>query len=145
MLIFQGIHTGSYLSLFSKQNSDVTSKIYGPTFDPRSSGNCYIRFWISMEGNSTKTGKYILGLENVRTGAFTELYRSIVFPFNQFGFVREEHLIYKLAEIDSRSRLIIQGSFKEFTMLLFLKNNFNCSTRLLVSSWRFVHQELHSD
>ena len=105
-----GIRSGKYLALYSAYSANTTAKITGPILAPTlaPASDCRIRFWFSMEGNRTNSGKLSLGAENLSTGLVTRLWTTYdyQFPLNSFGFMRRDVTIPKFS---NRFRLVFTG------------------------------------
>ena len=106
---FSGMQSGKYLELRSSLNSDTSGELSGPTLEP--SNNCRIRFWYSMEGNSTNNGKlYLLYVTVNQSPNFILPHWATEpeqFPTLTFGFNRVEVTIGRMS---GTTRLFFRGN-----------------------------------
>ena len=82
-----GIISGKYLVMQSSETSATSSIITGGML--LASDDCYMRYWLSLEGESD-SGSIMIGGENIVTGIVNTFYESQpwMFPQRAFGFQR---------------------------------------------------------
>ena len=91
----------------SLASTSPLSIITGPILVP--SNDCYMRYWLSMEGNST--GSLMIGGMNLDTGVVRPFWQSYpsMFPERAFGFQRR---IIQISGMSVPFRLVIEGKDK---------------------------------